>query len=125
MSHVLEFLLTREGYSVHLARDGREAIRALEQEPFDMVLLDVMMPFASGLQVVRQLRQTAGWEDVPVLIVSGKGAEGDVVNAIEAGATDYLTKPFRPRELVARVRAQVARTRRRDLRESRRASGAA
>ncbi len=112
MSHVLDFLLTREGFSVRLARDGREALRAIaEEDPCEVVILDVMMPFASGIQVVRSLRQTPGWSDVPVIMVSGKGAESDVVSALEAGASDYLTKPFRPREFVARVRAQIVRSR--------------
>jgi len=112
MSHVLDFLLTREGFSVRLARDGREALRAIaEEDPCDVVVLDVMMPFATGIQVVRTLRQTPGWSNVPVIMVSGKSAEGDVVRALEAGASDYLTKPFRPREFVARVRAQVVRAR--------------
>ncbi len=112
MSHVLDFLLTREGFSVRLVRDGREALRAIaEEDPCDVVVLDVMMPFASGIQVVRALRQTPGWSGVPVIMVSGKGAESDVVRALEAGASDYLTKPFRPREFVARVRAQVVRSR--------------
>ncbi|NKB88591.1 MAG: response regulator [Acidobacteria bacterium] len=110
MSHVLEFLLSREGFSVRLAKDGRDALRAIAvEDPFDLVILDVMMPFASGIQVVRALRQQAGWRDVPVMMVSGKGSESDIVAAIEAGASDYLTKPFRPRELVARVRAQITR----------------
>lgn len=112
MSHVLDFLLTREGFSVRLVRDGREALRAIaEEDPCDVVVLDVMMPFASGIQVLRALRQTPGWSGVPVIMVSGKGAETDVVRALEAGASDYLTKPFRPREFVARVRAQVVRSR--------------
>jgi len=112
MSHVLDFLLTREGFSVRLARDGREALRVIaEEDPCDVAVLDVMMPFATGIQVVRTLRQTPGWSNVPVIMVSGKSAEGDVVRALEAGASDYLTKPFRPREFVARVRAQVVRAR--------------
>ena len=112
MSHVLDFLLTREGFSVHLVRDGREALRAIaEEDPCDVVVLDLMMPFANGIQVLRALRQTPGWSSVPVIMVSGKGAENDVVRALDAGASDYLTKPFRPREFVARVRAQAVRAR--------------
>ena len=125
MSHVLDFLLTREGFSVRLAPDGREALRVIsEEDPYDVVVLDVMMPFASGIQVVRALRQTPGWADVPVIMVSGKGAESDVVLALEAGASDYLTKPFRPREFIARVRAQVVRARQ-TASGSRQASGGA
>ena len=95
MSHVLDFLLTREGFSVRLVRDGREALRAIaEEDPCDVVVLDLMMPFANGIQVLRALRQTPGWS-----------------RALDAGASDYMTKPFRPREFVARVRAQAVRAR--------------
>ncbi len=112
MSHVLEFLLRREGISVRLVRDGRDALRVVQSEdPCDMVVLDVMMPFANGLQVVRAMRSTAGWDVVPVMMVSGKCAESDVVAALESGANDYMTKPFRPREFVARVKAQLAQRR--------------
>ncbi len=89
--------------------DGREAVRRVNAEPPpDLVLLDVMMPFVSGFQVVRAIRDEPSWRRIPVIMVSGKGSEQDVVNALSAGANDYLTKPFRPRELVARVRALLA-----------------
>jgi len=110
MSSVLEFLLRREGFDVRVVRDGRAALDTIpEEDPFDVVVLDVMMPFASGIQVVRAARDTPGWADVPVIMVSGKASESDVVAALGAGANDYLTKPFRPREFVARVRSQLAR----------------
>lgn len=110
MAYVLEFLLSREGFRVDLVSDGRDAVRRVESEPApDVVLLDVMMPFVSGFQVLRAIREEPSWRGVPVVMVSGKGSEQDVVNALTAGADDYLTKPFRPRELVARVRGQLAR----------------
>jgi len=110
MAYVLEFLLSREGFQVDLVGDGRDAVLCIESEPApDVVLLDVMMSFVSGFQVLRAVRDHPGWRSVPVVMVSGKGSEQDVVNALSAGADDYLTKPFRPRELVARVRGQVAR----------------
>lgn len=113
MAHVLEFLLGREGYRVELVRDGQAAVdRILSGRPVDAAVIDVMMPFVSGLQVVRTLRETADWEDVPVIVVSGKSSETDVVRAFDAGADDYLTKPFRPKEFVARVRALLERRRR-------------
>ena len=112
MAHVLSFLLQREGYEVEVVRDGKAAIdRTRSGPPVDLVLLDVMMPYISGLQVVRELRAAPGWEGVPVIIVSGKSSETDVVAAMEAGANDYVTKPFRPRELIARARGQIARHR--------------
>ena len=85
MSHVLDFLLRREGFHVRIVRDGRDALRAIAAEdPCDLVVMDVMMPFASGLQVVRELRRNSNWALVPVLMVSGKGAENDVV-AVHSG----------------------------------------
>lgn len=110
MSFVLEFLLRREGYEVELLRDGREAVaRITSGLPVDLIVLDIMMPFVSGLQILRTVRTTPGWEVVPVVIVSGKSSEADVVAAIQAGANDYLTKPFRPKELVARIRGLLVR----------------
>ena len=110
MAYVLEFLLSREGFQVDLVSDGRDAVRSIASEPApDVVLLDVMMPFISGFQVVRAICDQPAWHGVPVIMVSGKGSEQDVVNALSAGADDYLTKPFRPRELVARVRGLLAR----------------
>ncbi len=109
MAYVLEFLLSREGFQVDLVSDGREAVRRVESEPPpDVVLLDVMMPFVSGFQVMRAIRDEPSWCGVHVIMLSGKGSEQDVVNALSAGANDYMTKPFRPRELVARVRGLLA-----------------
>jgi len=113
MAHVLEFLLSREGFEVEVLRDGQAVVdRVGEGDPVEVVVVDVMMPYVSGLQVVRTLRSTAAWEDVPVIVVSGKSSEEDVVRAFDAGADDYLTKPFRPKEFVARVQALLERRRR-------------
>ena len=102
---VLEYLLEREGYQVLSLADGREALRLVRTSSAPaMMVLDLILPFANGRQVVRDLRQTPGWEEVPVMMISGKSAEDDVVRCLEAGANDYLTKPFRPRELLVRVR---------------------
>jgi len=113
MAHVISFLLRRQGYHVDVVNDGREALRRVSAgEGFDLILLDVMMPYLSGLHVVREIRALPEWERIPVVMVSGKGAEADVVVAIEAGADDYIVKPFRPKELVARVRGLLQRRRR-------------
>lgn len=110
MAFVLEFLMRREGYDVEVAADGRSAVERVQLgSPVDLLILDMMMPFVSGLQVLRTVRSAPGWESMPVLVVSGKSSEADVVEALEAGATDYLTKPFRPKEFVARVSGLLKR----------------
>lgn len=110
MSHVFRFLFEREGFDVQTVSDGRAAVEAIRNErPPTVVLVDIMMPFVSGFQVIRALRATEGWETVPVIAISGKASEEDVVEAIEAGADDYVTKPFRPKELVARVKGLLQR----------------
>ncbi len=112
MAHVISFLLRREGFHVDLVPDGREALRLIaDGSHYDLVLLDVMMPYLSGLHVVREVRGLPGWEQTPIIMVSGKASEADVVVAIEAGADDYVVKPFRPKELMARVRGLLQRHR--------------
>jgi two-component system response regulator RegX3 len=98
--------LDREGFDVAVARDGQQAVALFAKETFDIVLLDLMLPKMSGLDVCRQIR--AGSE-VPIIIVSAKGEEVDMVLMLEIGADDYVTKPYRLRELVARIRAVLRR----------------
>lgn len=102
-------LLRAQGLEVSAVGDGREALAVLEREGFDLVVLDLMMPHVSGLEVLAQLR---GWgRDVPVLVLTARGSEEDVVRGLEAGADDYVTKPFGIRELVARVKGLLRRPR--------------
>ena len=98
--------LSREGFLVTVARDGQEAIEAFQSQPFDVVLLDLMLPRVSGLDVCRTIRLSS---TVPIIIVSAKGEEVDMVLMLEIGADDYVTKPYRLRELVARIRAVLRR----------------
>jgi two-component system response regulator RegX3 len=98
--------LAREGFDVSVARDGQEAIEAFAAHPVDVVLLDLMLPKVSGLDVCRTIRSTSA---VPIIIVSAKGEEVDMVLMLEIGADDYVTKPYRLRELVARIRAVMRR----------------
>ena len=98
--------LAREGFDVTIARDGAEALAEFAPRRFDVVLLDLMLPKVSGLDVCRSIR---GASDVPIIIVSAKGEEVDMVLMLELGADDYVTKPYRLRELVARIRAVVRR----------------
>lgn len=98
--------LNREGFDVAIARDGQEAVASFEKGRFDIVLLDLMLPKMSGLDVCRTIRNKS---DVPIIIVSAKGEEVDMVLMLEMGADDYVTKPYRLRELVARIRAVLRR----------------
>jgi two-component system response regulator RegX3 len=98
--------LDREGFDVAVARDGQQAMALFGKETFDIVLLDLMLPKLSGLDVCRQIRASS---EVPIIIVSAKGEEVDMVLMLEIGADDYVTKPYRLRELVARIRAVLRR----------------
>ena len=105
IGQLLQFMLERENYRVHLARDGRAGKAFIETEPAPAIaLLDVMLPFFDGFQLVAQVRAQAGWEAVPVIMLTAKTQERDIVRALEAGADDYIVKPFQPKELIARVR---------------------
>lgn len=99
--------LKREGFRVQIARDGAEALARFEAVRPDLVLLDVMLPRVSGLDVCRELR---GRSRVPIIMVTAKASEIDTVVGLEVGADDYVTKPYRLRELVARIRAVLRRT---------------
>lgn len=98
--------LKREGFDVAVARDGAEALDRFDDVAPDLVLLDVMLPKVSGLDVCRELRSRSS---VPIIMVTAKGAEIDTVVGLEVGADDYVTKPYRLRELVARMRAVLRR----------------
>jgi len=99
--------LKREGFRVQLARDGAEALQVFDAVQPDLVLLDVMLPKLSGIDVCRELRTRSR---VPIIMVTAKGAEIDTVVGLEVGADDYVTKPYRLRELVARMRAVLRRS---------------
>ena len=99
--------LKREGFNVEVARDGAEALRTWESVNPDVILLDVMLPKVSGTDVCREIRKHSL---VPIIMVSAKGTELDTVVGLEVGADDYVVKPYRMRELTARIRAALRRT---------------
>lgn len=100
----LEFLMKREGYEVHVARDGEEALDALRRERPRLVLLDVMMPRKTGFEVCQALRADEAIRDTIVLMLTAKGRDTDVAKGMGVGADAYMTKPFSTKELVQKVR---------------------
>lgn len=102
-------LFQSQGMETSCAEDGRVALQLLKTERFDLIVLDLMMPHVPGLDVLRSVR--ARGDDVPVLVLTAKGAEEDVVEGLEAGADDYVTKPFGIRELLARAKGLLRRPR--------------
>lgn len=108
IADILKFNLEREGFEVDVAYDGEEAVAKARQSTFNLVILDIMLPKLDGFSVCKEIRAHSS---VPILMLSAKEAEVDKVLGLELGADDYVTKPFSPRELVARVRAILRRLR--------------
>jgi len=106
IGQVLKFLLERQGYRVSLFNEGlaaRDGIEAAEELPC-LILFDVMLPYIDGFELVKIVRAKAGWESVPIVMLTAKTMEQDIVRALDAGANDYVVKPFQPNELLARIR---------------------
>jgi two-component system, OmpR family, alkaline phosphatase synthesis response regulator PhoP len=102
---LLEYLLRREGFDTELAADGKRAeelIRATA--PPELVILDNMLPYRSGLELIAIIRSLENWKAVPVLMLTAKSQEQDIVTALDAGISDYVVKPFQPNEILARLR---------------------
>jgi len=104
IAELLRFHLQREGFDVRVTQSGRTALTQVETNPPDLILLDLMLPDLDGLEVCRRLKRRNESRQIPILIVSAKGEEADIVAGIELGADDYITKPFSPRVLIARVK---------------------
>ena len=107
----LSAVLKADGYEVLLAADGAAGVATAKAELPDVILLDLIMPYASGFEVLRHLRDDEATRDIPVLVLSTQGGEDDIVRALDQGAEDFLIKPFYARELLARVRKVLTRTR--------------
>ncbi len=106
---LVHYNLSKEGYRVSCASSGEEGLQAARSGRPDLILLDLMLPGMDGLEVCRALRRDAELANVPILILSAKGEESDIVTGLELGADDYMTKPFSPRVLISRVRAVLRR----------------
>jgi len=111
VAELMRYHLAREGYDVHLSASGLEGVKHAGQSRPDIVLLDIMVPELNGWEVCRRLKQDPDLRGIPVIMVTGRVEEGDKVLGFEMGADDYVTKPFSPRELLARVRAVMRRSR--------------
>lgn len=108
---LLRYNLEREGFQVLEATDGEEALLVARERRPDLILLDWMLPLLSGIEVCRQLRRLPETRTVPIIMLTARGEEGDKLRGLDSGADDYVTKPFSPSELIARVRAVMRRAR--------------
>jgi DNA-binding response OmpR family regulator len=108
ISEVVSIYLSRAGYRVLVAEDGQTALKILEEQPPDLVVLDLMLPKVDGLEITRRLRAEG---DIPIIMLTARREEADRIVGLEMGADDYVVKPFSPRELVSRVKAVLRRTR--------------
>ena len=106
---VIEHNLSREGYDVYPSSDGKKGLQLAKKKAPDLVLLDLMLPGLDGLDVCRELKADPVTRSIPVIMVTAKGEESDIVLGLGIGADDYITKPFSPKELVARVKAVLRR----------------
>jgi two-component system phosphate regulon response regulator PhoB len=111
LTELLRWHFEREDFDVEHTPDGEEALLLAKESPPDIVLLDWMIEGISGIEVCRRLRRSPGTSNVPIIMLTGRGEEQDRVRGLETGADDYVTKPFSPRELVARVGAVLRRVR--------------
>lgn len=108
MAYLLGYLAEKERFVVEKIADGRQAMERIAAGPAaDLVLLDVMLPYTDGFELLEKLRSSGAWKDVPVIILTSRTREHDAVRAMSLGADDYLTKPFSPAELVARIRRRM------------------
>ena len=106
--YLLRLLLLRDGFIVNSAANGRDARDFIENsKPTDIVITDLMLPYVSGFELITHIREHSEWKDVPIIVLSGKVTERDAVQALDLGANDYVTKPYSPLELSARVKRHL------------------
>ena len=109
IQELLQIYLKRDGYDVHIAKDGETGLRKASLERYDLILLDLMLPHMDGLEICRNFRSRPQTSDVPIIMITAKAEESDRIVGLEMGADDYITKPFSPREVLARVKAILRR----------------
>lgn len=110
LTTLLRYNLEKEGFRVNEAHDGEEALLRAKEEAPDLILLDWMLPLLSGIEVCRQLRRLPETKVVPIIMLTARGEETDKIRGLDSGADDYMTKPFSPAELIARIRAIMRRS---------------
>lgn len=106
---ILQYNLEQEGYDVIIHNDGKDALQAMLANPPNLVLLDLMLPGMNGLDIARKVRKDERTHTLPILMITARSEEMDILQGLELGADDYVTKPFRPREVIARVKALLRR----------------
>jgi two-component system, OmpR family, alkaline phosphatase synthesis response regulator PhoP len=106
---LVRFHLTREGYDTVCVESGEKALRLAAKEPFDLLVLDLMLPGLDGLEVTQRLKHESSTQSLPIVMLTAKGEEADIVTGLELGADDYIPKPFSPRVLIARIKAVLRR----------------
>lgn len=109
---LLEFILTRAGFNVSLAVDGQAAMDSIQSTPPPgAILLDILMPYHNGFEVLQTIKENPEWQQVPVIMLTSKEDEDDIVKGFKHGISDYVTKPFKPAELIARIERVLAAAR--------------
>lgn len=109
ISTLLHHLLVRRGYDVQVASDGQVALEMVDNMISlpQLIMLDVVLPYIDGFELINRIRSKHEWSEVPVIMLTSKAQERNIVRALEAGANDYMVKPFQPQELIARIRRFV------------------
>lgn len=115
--HLVTYNLDKEGFSVTKSTDGEDALKKITAESFDLIILDLMLPGMQGMELCRILKEDERTSDTPIIMLTAKSEELDKVLGLELGADDYITKPFSPRELIARVKAVLRRTKKQKTKE--------
>ncbi len=105
IAFLLKYLFEREMWNVTLLEDGHQAFEYIgSNSPPDLILLDIMLPYQDGYQIISKIRENKEWQETPIVMLTAKSQEQDIVRALELGANDYITKPFQPIELLARIK---------------------
>lgn len=106
---ILQYNLQQEGFDVSVFQNGKQALNAIQKKPPDLILLDLMLPEMDGLEITRFLRKDEKTASIPLIMITARSEEMDILHGLEQGADDYVTKPFRPKEVIARVKALLRR----------------
>jgi DNA-binding response OmpR family regulator len=110
--YLVAHMLDREGFAVTSLTDGRQAVEFVAtHEPVDVVILDLMLPYLDGLEVAQLIRAHPRWRTVPIIMLSARSQDDDIVRALQAGVDDYVSKPYSPRELLARIKLRLRKAR--------------